>query len=87
VSINVKGDINTAEENEKLRTGMFDSKFWRTTLIVIAALLIFAGPTYMIHVLIFNLGVSYWVSMASGFVVFILGFALLFYLFRKNVIT
>jgi hypothetical protein len=75
------------EENQEMKTGMFESKFWRTTLIIIAALLVFAGPTYMIHVLIISLGVDYWVSMATGFVVFIVGLLLLVYLFRKKVIS
>ena len=75
------------EDNQENRTGMLESKFFRTTLIIVAALLVFAGPTYMIHVLIINLGVNYWVSMITGFAVFIVGLLLLIYLFRKKVIS
>ncbi len=75
------------EENQEVQAGMFESKFWRTTLTIVATLLIFAGPTYMVHVLIINMGVNYWVSMTLGFVVFIVGISLLIYLFRKKIIS
>ena len=75
------------EVSEEMKTGMLESKFWRTILVVVAALLIFVGPTYMVHVLILNLGVDYWASMVTGIVVFIVGIAFLWYLFRKEIVT
>jgi len=38
-------------ENESSSMIDMDSKFWRTTLLIIAVLLIFAGPTYVPFVL------------------------------------
>jgi hypothetical protein len=87
VSTSVVGDMHMTEENQEQKASMFESKFWRTTLIIIAVLLVFVGPTYMVHILIINLGVNYWVSMAAGFLVFIVGVLLLVYLFRKKIIS
>jgi hypothetical protein len=75
------------EENQEPKARMFESKFWRTALIIIAVLLVFAGPTYLVHVLIINLGINYWASIVAGFLVFVVGVLLLVYLFRKKIIT
>jgi len=77
------------ENDESERSGMFDfdSKFWRTTLVVVAGLLIFAGPTYVPYVLSNILRVDYVASVVSGVVLLVIGLLLMWYLVRKKVIT
>ena len=87
MSTSVVGGMHMTEENQEQKASMFESKFWRTTLIIIAVLLVFAGPTYLVHVLIINLGINYWASIVAGFLVFVVGVLLLVYLFRKKIIT
>jgi hypothetical protein len=77
------------EENEESEgSGMIDlsSKFWRTFLLIVGVLLVFAGPTYVPYVL--NLAhVNYFASIGVGLVLFVVGLVLLFYLIRKKVIV
>ncbi|HVP93509.1 MAG TPA: hypothetical protein VMS94_07210 [Acidobacteriota bacterium] len=62
------------------------SKFLRTFLIILAVFMIFLGPTYMVYALLKVLDLSYSISMASGFAIFIVGLVLLFYLIKKGVL-
>jgi hypothetical protein len=62
------------------------SKFLRTFLIILAVFMIFVGPTYMVYALLRVLDLSYSISMASGFAIFIVGLVLLFYLIKKGVL-
>jgi hypothetical protein len=73
------------EESEGL--GMFDlsSKFWRTFLVILAVLLIFAGPTYVPY-LMSLLQVGFAISAATGLALLVVGLLLLVYLIRKKVI-
>ncbi len=63
------------------------SKFRRTLLIIVTVFLIFAGPTYAVLVLLKVLDVEYFISMGSGFALFIVGLVLLLYLIKKGVIS
>jgi hypothetical protein len=63
------------------------SKFWRTLLLVLAAFLVFLGPTYVVYVLNIILEINYAVSMASGFAIFIAGLALIVYLIKKGIVS
>ncbi|MDI6691659.1 MAG: hypothetical protein QME50_07375 [Candidatus Bathyarchaeota archaeon] len=63
------------------------SKFWRTLLLVLAAFLVFVGPTYVVYVLNIILEINFAVSMVSGFALFIVGLALIWYLLKKGVIS
>jgi hypothetical protein len=69
--------------------GGFDvsSKFWRIFLVILAALLIFAGPTYVPYLLGGVLKVNYAASIVTGFVLLIIGLVLMWYLIRKKVIA
>jgi uncharacterized membrane-anchored protein len=62
------------------------SKFWRTVLVIVAALLVFAGPTYVPYLLANHLKVNYAASVILGLVLFLVGLALIWYLVRKKVI-
>lgn len=74
--------------SENTSSGMFDldSKFMKLFLVLIAALLVFAGPTYVPYVLANILNMNQAASMAFGFVLLIIGLALMVYLIRKKII-
>jgi hypothetical protein len=74
--------------SESTSVGMFDlnSKFMRAFLILVAAFLVFAGPTYVPFVLAEVLKVNQAASMVFGFVLLIIGLALMVYLIRKKII-
>ena len=63
------------------------SKFNKIALTIIAAVLIFVGPTYIPAALSDSLKVDYVISIVIGAVLFVAGLVLLFYLIRKKVIT
>ncbi|MDH5451704.1 MAG: hypothetical protein OEX77_12570 [Candidatus Bathyarchaeota archaeon] len=63
------------------------SKFWKTSLTVLAAILIFAGPTYMVYVFINILKIDYFLSMISGVVLFMIGLALIWYLIKNKIVS
>ena len=77
------------ENDENDTVGRFDvsSKFMRVLLIIVTVFLIFAGPTYVSHVLSNILNVNYVASVASGFALFIAGLVLMLFLIRKKIIT
>jgi hypothetical protein len=66
--------------------GFLSSKFWRTSLVVVAVLLIFAGPTYFPYLLTDILKVDYVASIVTGFALLMVGLVLLWYLIRKKII-
>ncbi|MGQ9507173.1 MAG: hypothetical protein ACUVTB_04860 [Candidatus Bathycorpusculaceae bacterium] len=69
-------------------TRKFDlsSKFWRTLLLVLAALLTFGGP-YAVYVLNIVLEIDFALSMISGFAIFVIGLVLIWYLIKKGVVS
>ena len=75
---------NSGEKN----AGMFDlsSKFMKVFLVILAALLVFAGPTYVPYVLADLLKVNYVAAIVLGFVLLAMGLALMWYLIRKKII-
>lgn len=80
------------ESMAKKKTGTsarldLSSKFWKTLLTVLAAFLTFAGPTYMVYMLINIMKIDYFVSIASGIVLFVAGLVLIWYLIREKIIS
>ena len=75
--------------SEDESAGMFDlnSKFMRTALVIVAVLLIFAGPTYIPYVMNGILKVDYVASVIVGIVLLVAGIGLLWFLIRKKVIV
>jgi hypothetical protein len=73
--------------SEDESAGMFDinSKFMRTSLLIVTVLLIFAGPTYVPYVLI-SLNIYYWASVLAGLALLIVGLVLLWFLVRKKIV-
>ena len=75
----------TEDENVNV-TGIY-SKFWRIALVVLSMLLIFAGPTYGFYLMVNVLKIHYFVSLGAGFILFIVGMALMVFLIRKKLIA
>ncbi|MEM3577103.1 MAG: hypothetical protein QXX51_01425 [Candidatus Bathyarchaeia archaeon] len=80
------------EEEQKVkrssaRIGGLNSKLWRTFLVVLAAFLTFAGPTYVVYVLQRLLDIGFAISVACGFVLFIAGLALFWYLIKNKFVS
>jgi len=77
------------QKNKEKIFGKLDlsSRLWKTFLVVLATFLTFAGPTYIVYVLLNILEIDYAVSMLSGFVLLIAGLALIWYLIKKKVIS
>ncbi len=81
-----------SEEKQKNKGGTstrldLNSKFWKTFLVVFSAFLTFAGPTYVIYVLLNVLKVDYAISMVFGFALFVVGLGLMWYLIKQKVIS
>jgi capsule polysaccharide export protein KpsE/RkpR len=79
-----------AEEKQKAkkvsRIGL-DSRFWKTFIVVLAAFFTFAGPTYVIYVLRSFLDINFTVSVIFGFVLFVAGLTLDWYLIKNKVVS
>jgi hypothetical protein len=77
------------EDEETGSSGMIDleSKFWRTTLLIVSVVLIFAGPTYVPYVLYGILNLDYIASIVTGIVLLTVGLMMMWYLIRKKVIV
>lgn len=70
---------------EQPRTGMLESKFWKTVLVLIAGICVFGGA-YLAYVMINLLKLDYALSMVSGLVLFLIGIILFLYLIGKKVL-
>jgi len=75
------------ENQEDLEVSGMESKFMRVFLIIIGALLVFTGPTYVPYILANVLGLNVLASKVFGFVVFIVGILIVVYLARKKIIS
>ena len=73
------------EAVQQPKTGMLESKFWRTIIVIIAGILVFGGA-YLAYLMINVLNLDYAVGMASGLILFIIGLILIIYLVRKQAI-
>jgi len=82
--------MNEEKQKNKSRISIgldLSSNFWKIFLVVLAVFLTFAGPTYVVYALLHVLKMDYFVSMASGFALFIVGLVLLWYLIKRKVIS
>jgi uncharacterized membrane protein YgdD (TMEM256/DUF423 family) len=76
-----------AETDVNIKVSGIESKFNRIALTVVAALLIFVGPTYVPYLLADALNLDYVASISVGGVFFVVGLVMLIWLIRKKVIT
>jgi len=58
-----------------------------TFMIILAALLIFVGPTYMVYAFSNMMNLNYFLAAAGGFTLFVVGLVLLLILIRKKAIS
>jgi hypothetical protein len=78
--------MKTNSENTSVSMFDLNSKFMRAFLILVAAFLVFAGPTYVPYVLADILKINQAACMIFGFILLIIGLALMVYLIRKKII-
>jgi len=64
-----------------------DKPAGRTIMTILAALLIFAGPTYAIYAMTTMLDLNYFLSMGIGFAIFAVGVVFLLFLVRKKIVS
>jgi hypothetical protein len=75
-----------AQEAEEKRTGILSSKYWRMLLVVLAGFFTFAAP-YAVYVATRYLKRGVFFSFASGFLSFIIGLVLIWYLIKNKIIS
>jgi uncharacterized membrane protein HdeD (DUF308 family) len=78
--------VKTNSEDKSVGGFNLNSKFMRVFLVLVAALLVFAGPTYVPYVLVDVLKLNQVAAVVFGFVLLIMGLALILYLIRKKII-
>jgi hypothetical protein len=78
-------------ENEEIQTlkntSFTESKFGKVIMTIVAVLLIFAGPTYVIYGLSVIAKVDLAASAIVGLVLFIIGLFMMRYLVQKKIIS
>jgi len=74
-------------DEERSRGLLSGSELRRTLLIVLAAILTFAGPTYTVYLMVNVLKVDYIISMSLGLALFVVGIALIFYLIKNRIVS
>jgi hypothetical protein len=77
------------QEKQQTRSRILESRQWKVILTVIAALLTFGSP-YLVYVMTRvtrALDMSWFISIGSGGVLFVVGLGLIWYLIRKKVIS
>ena len=75
-----------AKEKQQHRISFAGSRYRKAFLVLITAFLTFGGP-YLTHVLSTVLRIDYAISLISGFILFGLGLALVWYLIRNEIIS
>ena len=75
------------QKKERSRSTWLESKFWRVLLLLVAVVLIFGGPTYFVYVLVGAADLSQVYAVIAGFVLFVVGLVLLWYLIRNKVVS
>ena len=81
-------DEEKQKDKSRISIGLdLSSKFWKIFLVVLAVFLTFAGPTYVVYALLDVFDMNYFVSMASGFALFLVGLVLIWYLIKRKVIS
>jgi hypothetical protein len=75
-----------AREAEETRTGLMSSKYWRMLFVILAGLFTFGAP-YAAYIATRFLKRGVFFSFASGFLSFIIGLMLIWYLIKNKVIS
>ncbi|MCJ7714319.1 hypothetical protein MUO66_07685 [Candidatus Bathyarchaeota archaeon] len=74
---------------EKGSIGLFDmdSKFMKILLVLTSVFLIFVGPTYVSYILAEVLNLNYFAAVIVGFILFLSGLLLMYFLIKKKIIA
>ena len=75
------------EEIKTVETGFLSTKIGKVLLTVLAVALTFAGPTYVIYVLVSLAKIDLAVASIAGFILFVIGLLLMRFLMQKKIIT
>lgn len=75
------------KEGVKSSDRFVDSKLFRVLAVLLSALLLFVGPTYIPYAMIEVLKLNATISSVTGLVLFLAGIALMVYFARKKLIT
>jgi hypothetical protein len=77
------------QEKQQTRSRILESRQWKVILTVIAALLTFGSPylAYVMTRVTRALDMSWFISIGSGGVLFVVGLGLIWYLIREKVIS
>ncbi len=59
----------------------------KTFLFIVAALMVFAGPTYVVYALSNMIDLDYFVSAGAGFAIFVVGLILLVLMVKKKILA
>ena len=74
-------------ENSSIGLFDMDSKFMKILLVLTSVFLIFVGPTYVSYVLAKVLNLNYFAVIIIGFILFLSGLFLMYFLIKKKIIV
>lgn len=73
-------------DKQQIKVGMFESRYRKVILTVIAGFLTFGSP-YLVYFMVRALDMGWFISIGSGGVLFVIGLALIWYLIREKIIS
>ena len=79
--------MNRTAENGSIGLFDMDSKFLKILLVLTSVFLIFVGPTYVSYVLAKVLNLNYFAVIIVGFILFLSGLFLMYFLIKKKIIA
>ncbi|HUU86450.1 MAG TPA: hypothetical protein VMX17_01690 [Candidatus Glassbacteria bacterium] len=79
--------MNRTAENGSIGLFDMDSKFVKILLVLTSVFLIFVGPTYVSYVLAQVLNLNYFAVIIVGFILFLSGLFLMYFLIKKKIIA
>jgi hypothetical protein len=79
--------MNRTAENGSIGLFDMDSKFMKILLVLTSVFLIFVGPTYVSYVLAKVLNLNYFAVIIVGFILFLSGLFLMYFLIKKKIIA
>ena len=79
--------MNRTAENGSIGLFDMDSKFMKILLVLTSVFLIFVGPTYVSYVLAQVLNLNYFAVIIVGFILFLSGLFLMYFLIKKKIIA
>jgi hypothetical protein len=78
--------MSKTQTEENTSRMSLDSRYMKTLLILVTGVLLFVGPTYVPYAAIHVLKLSFIRAMLGGFIVFLIGLVLLWFIIRRKII-